>query len=184
VGLLEDVERVVPMGFRDAGDIVLVAGQAPTVDGFAGSAYLQLQRGVIAGKPAFDIDAETRLQRFLLEASAAGLLRSAHDVAAGGLGVAIAESAIDGGIGVTSERRFDAVSLFSESQSRVVVSCAAGNRSEIEATAARHGVPIEALGVVGGERVTLGDVDAAVDALRDAYEAGLPDALAGVTANL
>jgi phosphoribosylformylglycinamidine (FGAM) synthase-like enzyme len=41
VGLIEDVERVVPMGFRGEGDSVLVAGAAPAIEGFAGSAYLR-----------------------------------------------------------------------------------------------------------------------------------------------
>ncbi|MEX0751140.1 MAG: phosphoribosylformylglycinamidine synthase subunit PurL [Dehalococcoidia bacterium] len=184
VGLLEDADRAVPMGFRDAGDSVLVAGPAPTREGFAGSEYLRTKQGVVAGRPSFDIDAELRVQRFLLDAAEAGLLRSAHDVSTGGLGVAIAECAIHGALGVTSHRRFDAVALFSESQSRVVVSCAAGDRAALGAVAARHGVPLEEIGVVGGDRVVLGDIDVSVDELRDAYESGLPKAMAGVTANV
>jgi phosphoribosylformylglycinamidine synthase len=183
VGLIEDVERVVPMGFRGEGDSVLVAGAAPAIEGFAGSAYLKATRDVVAGRPPFDIDAETRLQRFVIEAAEAGLLRSAHDVSAGGLAVSIAESCIDGGVGLQSTGRFDAVALFSESQSRVALSCAPADRGALEAIAARHGVPLTDIGVTGGDRLVLGEIDLPVSALRDAYESGLPAALAGVTAN-
>ena len=184
VGLLDDVERVVPMAFREAGDIVLIAGSAPATEGFAGSAYLQMKRGIVAGKPAFDIDAETRLQRFLLEASAAELLRSAHDVSSGGLAVAIAECAIAGNAGVVSTDRFDALTLFSESQSRVVLSCAPGDRAALDGLATQHDVPLKHAGAVGGDRLVLGSLDVSVAALRDAHESGLPRALEGVTANV
>jgi phosphoribosylformylglycinamidine synthase len=184
VGLIEDVERVVPMGFRGDGDVVLLAGVVPAVAGFAGSAYLRATRAVVAGKPAFDADAEVRLQRFIIEAAEAGLLRSAHDVAAGGLAVSIAESCIDSGVGVRAAGRFDAVALFSESQSRVVLSCVAADRAALEEIAARHGVPLAEIGVTGGDRLVLGEIDVPVSALSDAYESGLPSALAGVTANV
>jgi phosphoribosylformylglycinamidine synthase len=184
VGLIDDVERAVPMGFREDGGVVFVAGTAPSADGFAGSTYLRLMRGVTAGRPAFDVDAEARLQRFLIEAADAGLLRSAHDVSTGGLAVALAECAIDGGRGMIAQRPFDATELFSESQSRVALSCASTDGTALAAIAARHNVPLDEIGVVGGGRLVLGDLDAAVATLRDAYESGLPRALEGVTANV
>jgi phosphoribosylformylglycinamidine synthase len=184
VGLIEDAERVVPMGFRSARDVVMLVGGPATAGGLAGSAYLQRKAGLIAGRPAIDIDAEGRLQRFLIDASEADLLRSAHDVSVGGLAVALAESCIDGDIGVVSSYGGDAVALFGESQSRVVVSCAAADRGGLESLAALHGVPIELLGDIGGDRLTMGELDLALSALRDAYESGMPTALAGVNANV
>jgi len=183
VGLLDDVSRVVPMAFRAPHDAVLIAGPAPAPQGFAGSAYLRLLRDTVAGHPQFDIDVEVRLQRFLLEAAAAGLLRSAHDVSAGGLAVALAECAIAADLGVTSAGAFTAVDLFSESQSRVAITVAPADAAALRAMAARHGVDVRDAGVVGGDRLTLGAVDIAIDDLRDAYESGLPEAMAGVTAN-
>jgi hypothetical protein len=39
-------------------------------------------------------------------------------------------------------------------------------------------------GMVGGDRLRLGAIEAHVDDLREAYETGLPRALEGVTANI
>jgi hypothetical protein len=45
-------------------------------------------------------------------------------------------------------------------------------------------VPLAEIGVTGGDRLVLGEIDVPVSALSDAYESGLPSALAGVTANV
>ena len=77
-------------------------------------------------------------------------------VAGGGLGVAIAKAAVWGGkgahvrVGVASS---PAVDLFGESPSRVVVTCAPGDLTELLRLAEGHGIPIEELGVVGGDRL-------------------------------
>jgi phosphoribosylformylglycinamidine synthase len=87
------------------------------------------------------------------------LLRSAHDVSDGGLGIAIAES-LFGALGETmgavvaieTPRRADGV-LFSETQSRILVSVAPGSVDALTALADEHGVPISRIGVTGGERL-------------------------------
>jgi phosphoribosylformylglycinamidine synthase len=61
------------------------------------SLYLAARHSTVAGRlPRLDLEAEARLQRLLVELIGAGLLRSAHDLADGGLAVAVAESAILG----------------------------------------------------------------------------------------
>jgi phosphoribosylformylglycinamidine synthase len=154
------------------------------MDGLAGSEYLRRMRDVVAGRPAVDINAEVRLQRFLVEVSASGLVASAHDISHGGLAVALSECAIERDIGITSPRYFDLVNLFSETQSRAVVSCSPGDRAALEAIASRHGVPLEEIGMTGDGRLSLGDLDISIGELRDAYESGLPRTLEGVTANV
>ncbi len=58
-----------------------------------GSEYLKVIHGLVAGDaPAIDLERERALQRALLAAIRAGLVRSAHDLAEGGLAVALAES--------------------------------------------------------------------------------------------
>ena len=89
VGLIEDVERVVPMGFPGEGLSVLVAAStpaAPVSAALAGAEYERLMHGIVAGRPQIDLTAEARLLRFQVEASSRGLLRSAHDVGPGGQG--------------------------------------------------------------------------------------------------
>ena len=189
VGLIEDVNCVVPMAFQAEGDAVLLVS-APTGGAtpasIGGSEYLRLTRGIVAGKPSIDLHAAARLQRFLQDASSAGLLASAHDIAAGGLAVALAESCIAGDAGVDAAASVSRTSdlLFGEPQSNVIVSCVAGRpESALQVMATAHGLTAHRLGVVAGDRLRIGAIDVSVADLRDAYESGLPHALEGVAAN-
>src|SRR5439155_14705019 len=123
VGLLEDVSKLVSPAFRTAGDVVVIVGQVSP--GLAGSAYATLA-GVAPedGPPALDLAAEAALQAFVRESADRSLVASAQDVSAGGLAVALAESAIWGEIGGHLRLPIGnspAVELFGESPSRVVL---------------------------------------------------------------
>ncbi|MCL4819115.1 MAG: phosphoribosylformylglycinamidine synthase subunit PurL [Vicinamibacteria bacterium] len=159
VGLLEDVSKVLARSFRAAGDEVVLLGACTGELG--GSEYLKTVHGQVEGRPPrLDIEAEVKLYRCVLEANAAGLLRSAHDCADGGLAVALAESCFAGeepGLGATldlpaSGLRTDAL-LFGEAPSRMVVTT--GDATALAAVAARHGVPCARLGTVGGDSLRL-----------------------------
>ena len=183
LGLFEDVERVVPMGFQSEGDAVFLLGDDGRGEAYdlAGSEYLKLLHdGLVAGLPRIDLDLEVRVQGLCLEAARRGLLRSAHDCSRGGLAVALAECCIEGGHGldgpdVAIGGRLDAA-LFGEAPSRIVVSTADGDG--LAALAHERDVPLTALGRVGGQRLLLGTaLDATVDDLRRVYEEALPLAL-------
>jgi len=186
VGLLEDAARVVPMGFQDADDAIFFIGDFAPASGIFAAEYVRTAYGVVAGRPTIDLQAEARLQAFLAGAAAQGILKSAHDVSAGGLAVALAECCIAGGIGADVpglSGRTDAA-LFGEQQSRVVMSCAPKDVNAVIACAKGHGVACTPHGSVGGSRFRHGAVDLSLDALREAYESGLPHAIEGVTANV
>jgi phosphoribosylformylglycinamidine synthase II len=202
VGLLDDVATLVRPGFDTAGDVVLLVGEASP--GLAGSEYARLAGVALEdGPPSIDLGREAALQAFAREAGARGLLVSAQDVAAGGLAVAVAESALWGDrdrglgasvrLGVTSS---PAVDLFGESPSRVVVSTRPRFVPALVLLARHHGLPIEELGVVGGDRLVIelagsgatgaaeergsrvaDALDVTLDELRHAWETGLPRAL-------
>jgi len=185
LGLLEDVERHCVMGFQSDGDEVFLLGAALDAPAktLSGSEYLRGMHGLIVGRPEIDLDLEMRVQGVCLEAIRRGLLRSAHDCSQGGLAVALAECCIAGGRGMAgagarSTGRLDAV-LFSEAQSRIIVSCADGTVGEVEALAREGCVPLTRLGRVAGDRLALGGgLDVAVEELATAYQGGLPRALA------
>jgi phosphoribosylformylglycinamidine synthase II len=199
VGLLDDVARAVGHGFAREGDGVLVIGwdgrhvvpsRSKTKEtlyirrpgaALAGSQYVQLLHGIVAGKPDISLPHEAALQRFLVEAARDELLRSAHDVSAGGLAVTLAEACIAHGVGATLEWRrggtADAAAYFGEPQSCVVVSCPPEHAERLIAAAAAQQLEVKASGTTGGERLRIGEIDVAVPALRDAYESGLPRAL-------
>ncbi len=186
VGVLEDAAAHCPAAFRREGDMVLLLGAASVTGEAAalgGTEYLEVIHGVVAGTPTIDLDLEARLQRCLQEAIAEGLLSSAHDCSDGGLAVALAESAVQGGLGFGGgfpiEGRWDAA-FFGEAASRVVVSLAAADAPRFQRLAADWGVPLANLGVVGGARFTIGDrIDLSLAALSDAWEGGLERALIG-----
>jgi phosphoribosylformylglycinamidine synthase len=157
VGLLDDVETRIGPAFVAEGDAIVLVGA--TTPGLAGSEYAALA-GVAAGDgpPALDLALETALQAFIREAIERGLVASAQDVAGGGLAVALAEAAIWGGLGAETRLAIansPAVELFGESPSRIVVSCRPRYAPALTLLARHHGLPVEALGTVGGERLVI-----------------------------
>ncbi|HLL47203.1 MAG TPA: phosphoribosylformylglycinamidine synthase subunit PurL [Longimicrobiaceae bacterium] len=171
VGIVEDLAHVTTSGFRAEGDDIVLLGRNTAELG--GSEYLKTMHGLVAGDaPALDIAAEAALQRALLAAIRAGLVRSAHDPAEGGLAVALAESAFadpSRPFGVRVELRDvlpRSALLFGEAQSRVVVSCSPGTTDALLALMAEQGVPAERIGSVGpvGGVFRVATADAVVEA--------------------
>jgi phosphoribosylformylglycinamidine synthase II len=165
VGLLEQVERRVTSFFAKPGDDVLVLGT--TRGTLGGSAYWAEIRGFVGGAPPrVDLEAERRLQDFLVEAAARGLLRSAHDASEGGLLVALAEAAMGGpyaagvvGAELDLERyaagvELDAL-LYGEDAGPVVASADPAYTPALEELARRHQVPLYRAGRTGGARLEL-----------------------------
>ncbi|MCP4716924.1 MAG: phosphoribosylformylglycinamidine synthase, partial [Deltaproteobacteria bacterium] len=138
IGRIEDVRRACTMDLKRAGDLVYVLGL--TRDETGASEYNAL-RGCIGNKVP-QVNAPQALARYraLHAAISGGLVRSCHDCSDGGLGVALAETAFAGGLGLEVDLRgvpAEAVDrndtlLFSESQSRFVVSIAPESRAAFE----------------------------------------------------
>jgi phosphoribosylformylglycinamidine synthase len=178
VGLIEDADTVVRRAFRQAGDVVILLGESRAELG--GSEYLKVVHGLVRGvPPALDLDREKALQKFLVDGAAAGLIRSAHDCAEGGLAVTVAECCFDSGLGVevgtpgtNAEVTWrDVMTLFGESASRVVISVEPRYASEILHRAADAGVPAMDIGRVGGERIRMSvDGRVVLDAALDEIE--------------
>ena len=165
VGVVENVEQHVGLAFRHAGDAILLVGQCR--DELGGSEYLATLHDVEAGAPPeLDLERELNVQKLTLAAIRAGLVRSAHDVSDGGLGVALAECCITGGFGATVEVpdtaeaginiRLDAL-LFGETQSRIVLSIGPEHLPRLQEMAQHAGVPLSYLGTVGGDRLVIRD---------------------------
>lgn len=192
LGVLDDVEKHSTVGFKSAGDaIVLLGSDTPwdTIAGLAGSEYLELVHGRIEGQPVLDLDLEVRVQTVCREAVRGGLVASAHDLSEGGVAVAIAESAIIGDIGASINQspgtgtagtmRWDAA-MFGESQSRILLSIPTGKVSELEALAAARDVPMVVIGTVGGDSLLFGNsisipLNDASDAWKNGFSAATSD---------
>jgi len=197
VGLLEDVHKTAKMHFAEAGrqsarKIVLLhaneAGDAVDAEvEFGSSEYAKEIFGAVWGyPPGLDIEKEATLQRALVAIIQAGLVESAHDCADGGLAVALVESALPDGVGLSvrlpSQQLAREFLLFSEDASRVVLSCDPVHLPRIQQLAEEYGVFADVLGETGSDRVEIavnGEsvISASVAELREAYEGALERAL-------
>ncbi|NWO12482.1 phosphoribosylformylglycinamidine synthase subunit PurL [Virgibacillus sp.] len=122
VGLHESLDHITSSFFQQAGDRIYVIGE--TACDFGGSELQRLMQGKYAGKaPQINLDVEKKRQDQLLTAIQQGVVSSAHDVAEGGLAVALAESLFaEHTLGATVQLSGDpTVMLFSETQSRFLV---------------------------------------------------------------
>ncbi|MEM6885908.1 MAG: phosphoribosylformylglycinamidine synthase subunit PurL [Verrucomicrobiota bacterium] len=124
VGLIEERGHITPSDFQSADhDIVLVGGEGSEM---GASAYLYEIHGIKKGMPPeMNLEAEVKFQNAVRAVIHQGMVKSAHDISDGGLALALAESAIAGGIGFEvdlsgSTQRSD-VLLFNETQGRAVL---------------------------------------------------------------
>ncbi|EON74391.1 phosphoribosylformylglycinamidine synthase subunit PurL [Lysinibacillus sphaericus] len=178
VGLIEDLAHVTTQEVKAAGDIVFVIGDTKTE--FGGSELQKLlNNGVISGKaPTIDLAVEAARQQALLKAIKTGLVQSAHDVAEGGLAVAIAETTFAAnGLGVDVTLTGSATTvLFSETQSRFVVTVKEENAAVFVETvkdAQKIGVVTnDALVKINGDNGVL--VEGTVEEFRSNWKGAIP----------
>jgi phosphoribosylformylglycinamidine synthase len=153
VGFIEEEAHITRQFARVPGSALVLLGGAP--DELGGSQFLGLVHGLKTGDaPRVDLDAETRLQGFLLGQIKAGRIESAHDLSEGGLLVALSESlfgpttlgaSVD--LSALPAPRLDAL-LFGESQGRVILSVPAGQAAAVLSAASAAGVPAAKIGSV------------------------------------
>jgi phosphoribosylformylglycinamidine synthase II len=177
VGLIEDVDWITHIAFRDEGDVIMLVGD--TAEELGASEYASTILGTVAGSPpAVDLELERRTNEAVLEAIAEGLVHSAHDVADGGVAIAIAESCFAGGTGARVDGLdpaglSTAALLFGETQARYLLSCAPHRVPHLEATF-RGRAPVRAIGTVGGDRIEIGDaISVGLEEARREWEGGL-----------
>lgn len=184
LGVLDDVSCAMTSYFKNIGDEIALLGV--NLEEVGGSEYLKSIHGQVAGDcPQLDLLRERELQAACVEMIAARLINAAHDVADGGLAVALAECCImneenllGAEIMLPQYQRAD-FALFGESQSVVVISYAPPQRESIQRVCARHGVPIQALG-----RVTNGKlrIDNLIALQRESLHAAYYGAIAEIMA--
>ena len=161
VGLIEDVKRVVQPGFKNTGDLIALLGT--TRDDLSLSEYAAVFNGKTDGQvPVLDLKVERAVQTACLRAAEAGLIRSAHDSADGGLAVALAECCFSSlnrkaiGADVDLPGDYDvATHLFSETPSRIIISFAEPAQTEIEQIAAAADCPMTLIGKVHSDRLRI-----------------------------
>lgn len=124
LGVLDDAKTLMTSDFKAEGDLIYLIGES--VNDIASSQYLASFHNIGASPaPYFDLDKEYAMHQVVKQLIREKLIVSAHDVADGGLYIALLEAAMPNylGFAIESEEgiRKDAF-LFGEAQGRVVVS--------------------------------------------------------------
>jgi phosphoribosylformylglycinamidine synthase len=171
VGELPDARRAGRLGFVDEGDAIalVTASWAPSL---AASELAKLRGEVVSGPlPVVDLGSVKALHAAIRQAVRAGSLSSAHDVAEGGVAVALTECCIASGLGASVSGLSGEEELFGEGPGAFLVS---GPSSALEA----FGGAARIIGAVGGSSVVIeGVLDVALDELDRAFTYGLADLL-------
>ena len=162
LGVLDDVETRMSYCFKGEGDAVILLHAGWPQDASGGLAASELQAmasGELYGRlPDLREDKQRALHAVLLELSESGAIRSAHDVAEGGLAVCLAESAIAGGVGadVSLDAPVEpAAALFGEPAGFVIATASADAAAAIIETARARGIEAARVGVTGGSRLCI-----------------------------
>ncbi|MEK7727914.1 MAG: AIR synthase related protein, partial [candidate division KSB1 bacterium] len=160
LGVLDDVTCAMTAHFKNTGDEIALLGT--NLEEVGGSEYLKTIHHQIAGDcPQLDLARERAVQSACVEMIAARIVHSAHDVADGGLAVALAEccmmkeeNVLGAEVALPKYERAD-FALFGESQSLVVISYAPADRESIQRICRQHGVPMHELGKVTPEKLCI-----------------------------
>ncbi len=179
LGVIDDVTRRIPSGFRTDGALVYLLGD--TRDEFGGSEWAHAIHGFLGGlPPRVDFDRERLLADILINSSRDGLIDSAHDLSEGGLAQALAEACLrnDAGARVVLPEDTDPfVMLFSESTARVIVSVPRSEEVRFTDMCTARGLPAQRIGVIDllvPELDVQGQFRIPLRELREAWTSTLP----------
>ena len=166
VGELPDATRAGGLGFTRRGDAVAIAGRRSR--SLAASELAKLRGEPLPDAlPEVDLDALRATLAAVRDGVRSGVVRSAHDVAEGGVAVALAECCVAGGIGASVTLDTSAASLFGEGVGGFVLS---GDEAALRELAC----DVEIVGTVGGEALRIGEpVEISLAELADAHGSGL-----------
>ena len=170
LGVMADVTRRTPIGFREPGQQIYLLGR--TDDELDGSAWAEVEHGHLGGRPPSARPGGGACPgRGAGRGSESGLIGTAHDLSDGGLAQALLESCLRHGIGAqgrAADGRSTRSSRCSPSR-RPVRWCPSPTRPRprFDALCTAHGVPCRPIGVTEGT-----GEDAQLE-VRDTFEVSL-----------
>jgi len=134
LGIVEDKENIMSLAFKNSDSLIYLIGESK--NDISCSEYLASYHNFHeSSTPPFDLDIEYELQQITSNLIKDKLILSAHDVADGGLFIALLESSMYNDLGFSINTldniRKDAF-LFGESPSRIVVSIEPKNKDAFE----------------------------------------------------
>ncbi|PWA13159.1 phosphoribosylformylglycinamidine synthase subunit PurL [Pueribacillus theae] len=157
VGLIQDIDYITTQGFKDEGDVIVLVGETKAEIG--GSEFQYAVHGVTEGHPPqIDLALEKKLLSAILSAIREGLVKSAHDLSEGGLAVAVAESCMSGEVGASIDLEIGLrpdFALFSESQSRILLSTSPDKADKLLRLIASRDLKVQTIGKVEGKTLNI-----------------------------
>lgn len=180
VGVIQDVNKAVGMGFVSEGEAIVLIGE--TAGHMGCTQYLAEIEGRKEGSaPPVDLALERKNGDFVRSQILDGNITACHDLSDGGLGVSIAEMAMKSGLGAEiSDHSGDLALhtwLFGEDQARYVATTT--DVAALLAAATGAGVVAVQIGAVQGQDLTIADNNRiSVAQLREAHEGWMPEYMA------
>ncbi|MBI5035893.1 phosphoribosylformylglycinamidine synthase [Candidatus Micrarchaeota archaeon] len=169
IGVMDDSRKAVTMDAKFEGDLVYVVGE--TKEELGGSEYFALLGFIGNAVPKVDAEKNKGVYEKITKAIEQGFLASSYAVNYGGLGVALAKTAIAGGLGMElalPEGTRSDYFLFSESQGRFVVTIDPKNKQKFEKI---MGGEAKQIGLVKGKNfVVKGVLTVPVEQLEKSYK--------------
>jgi phosphoribosylformylglycinamidine synthase len=186
IGLIDDIDATATIAFKAAGEALVLVGE--TRGWLGASLYLREIAGREDGAPPpVALHREKREGDFVRAMIADGQVSAVHDVADGGLLVAIAEMAMASGIGASlnAPRGLAAHGWwFGEDQGRYLLSLPQSQLAAVLAAAARADVSAQVIGsTAGADLILQGDGAISVEDLRTLHEGWLPAFMSGPDSN-
>lgn len=130
MGIIDDITKAVSIDCKFPGDLIYILGE--TKNELGGSEYFKMKGYVGNHLPEVEIFKNKRLYQAVAKAINKRLIASSISVTRGGLGIALAKSAMASGLGLKINLINNGYSLFSESSGRVMVTVNPKNKAEFE----------------------------------------------------
>jgi phosphoribosylformylglycinamidine synthase subunit PurL len=185
VGLIEEIKNVTTSFFKGKGDLIYVLGE--DFEELGGSEYLKIIHSKVTGdSPRINLGNEKKLHDSILGLINNDLIESAHDISEGGIICALAEcciideeNPIGAEVNIPIKSRED-FSLFSESQSRILVSVKEKNKNIFESHLKEKKQTFTLLGKTGGDNFLVNNnIKIDIKRLIDLYYGTIPKIMNG-----
>jgi phosphoribosylformylglycinamidine synthase len=180
VGIIDNLERRATADALKSGEVLVLIGE--TTGDLGQSVYARDLFKLGGAAPKVDLALEKKNGDFVRALISDGLVRAAHDLSDGGLGVAAAEMALGSDLGLSLGYQgdlTDAQFLYAEDQARYLIAIASNRMDDLDQRARAAGVSYLVVGEAGGREISFTGASGnresvTLDDLRKAHENWLP----------
>ena len=182
VGLIPDLHKFATLTGAKEGDTLILIGE--TTGWLGASIYLsEILSREDGAPPPVDLSVEKLNGDYVRKLIRSRRVNAVHDLSDGGLAVAACEMAFGSGKGMSLSAPANGKRhgwLFGEDQARYLLAVEKNSVNPVISTAKAKGISAQIVGTVGGDRIQADDAfDVALDKLRAANEAWLPNLMSG-----